>query len=52
MEEKWKLVQFSIIFSLLNKGQPMINYEDFLPFFTIIETSIYPPPPPQMVWWG
>jgi hypothetical protein len=51
MEEKWKLVQFSIIFSLLSKGKPMIDYEDFLPFFfTIIETSIYHQK--TLVWWG
>jgi hypothetical protein len=29
VEDKWKFVQFATIFNLLNKGKPMINYEDF-----------------------
>jgi hypothetical protein len=33
MENKWKFVQFATIFSLLNKGKPMTNYEDLLPLF-------------------
>jgi len=32
MEDKWKFVQFAIIFSLLSKGKPMTNYEDFFAF--------------------
>jgi hypothetical protein len=33
MENKWIFFQFAIIFSLLNKGKPMTNYEDLLPLF-------------------
>lgn len=33
IENKWKFVQFATIFSLLNKGKPMTNYEDLLPLF-------------------
>jgi hypothetical protein len=29
MEDKWKLVQFATIFSLLSKGKPMIDYDHF-----------------------
>jgi hypothetical protein len=29
VEDKWKFVQFAIIFSLLSKGKPMINYDNF-----------------------
>ncbi len=32
-----ELVQFAFIFSLLNKGKPMIDYEDFKP----LKFSIY-----------
>jgi hypothetical protein len=33
MEDKQKLVQFATIFILLNKGKPMVYYENFLLLF-------------------
>ncbi len=37
MEDKWKFVQFANIFNLLNKGKPMINYEDFQPLYEFLK---------------
>jgi hypothetical protein len=48
MEEKRKLVQFSIILSLLNKGKPMINYEDFLRFLQLLKLRSIP----KRQWFG
>jgi hypothetical protein len=31
MKDKWKLVQFIIVFGLLNEGKPMIDCKDFQP---------------------
>ncbi len=37
VDDKWKFVQFATIFNLLNKGKPMINYEDFQPLYEFIK---------------
>ncbi len=37
MEDKQKLVQFAIIFSLLSKGKSMTDYEDFQPLFKFLK---------------
>jgi hypothetical protein len=37
MEDKEKLVQFAIVFNLLSKGKPMIDYEDFQPLFKFLK---------------
>jgi hypothetical protein len=39
MEDKQNLVQFAIVFNLLNKGKPMTNYEDFLCLFKFLRFS-------------
>jgi hypothetical protein len=37
MENKRKFVLFASIFSLLNKGKPMKNHEDFKHFFKFLK---------------
>jgi len=37
IEDKEKLVQFAIVFNLLSKGKPMIDYEDFQPLFKFLK---------------
>ncbi len=37
VEDKQKLVQFAIIFNLLNKGKSMIHYEDFQPLYEFLK---------------
>jgi hypothetical protein len=37
MENKRKLVQFTFIFCLLNKGKPMTDYEYFKPLFEFLK---------------
>jgi hypothetical protein len=41
-EDKKKLVQFTSIFSLLSKGKPMIDYEDFKPLFEFLKLRSIP----------
>jgi hypothetical protein len=37
MENKRRLVHFASIFSLLSKGKPMINHEDFKHLFKFLK---------------
>ncbi len=42
VKDKWKFVQFATIFKLLNKGKPMINYEDFQPLYEFLKFQSNP----------
>jgi hypothetical protein len=42
MENKQKLIQFAIVFNLLTKGKPMINYENFKPLFKFLNFNLSP----------
>jgi len=42
VEDKRKLVQFALILSLLGKGKPMIDYEDFKPLFEFLKLRFIP----------
>jgi len=42
VEDKKKLVQFAFILTLLSKGKPMIDYEDFKPLFEFLKFQFIP----------
>jgi hypothetical protein len=42
MEDKWKLVQFVIVSSLLCEGKPMTNYENFQPLHEFLKLQLIP----------